>query len=98
MRVLLTVEMDTDKANAAIRDNRLGQVVQSTLEALKPEAVYFGAHNGKRTGFFVFDLADLSDIPTIAEPFFQELGAGIDVIPVMDFTEVQKGLQKFGAR
>jgi hypothetical protein len=98
MRVLMTVSMDTEKGSLAIRNNTLGQVMKTALDAVKPEAAYFGTKDGKRTGFIVFDLADPSDLPSVAEPFFQELGAAIDVVPVMDFNDVQSGLQKFGAR
>ncbi|HWG24612.1 DUF3303 family protein [Actinospica sp.] len=98
MRVLMTVSMDTEKANLAIRNNKLAEIMTSSLEAVKPEATYFGTKDGLRTGYIVFDLVDASDIPSIAEPFFQELDAKIDVIPVMDLADVQAGLQKYSAR
>lgn len=95
MRVLLTVELDTAKANAAITDKTLAETMSSVLEPLKPEAVYFGAQDGMRTGFIVFDLHEPSDIPSVAEPFFQKLGARISVIPVMNLDDVQEGLRKY---
>jgi hypothetical protein len=97
MRVLLTVAMDTDKANQAIRNNTLEQTMKSALDAVKPEAVFFAAKDGKRTGYIVFDLADPADIPGVCEPFFQELGAEIDLVPVMDLADVQAGLQRYAA-
>lgn len=96
MRVLMTIKMDTEKANKAIADDKLSQVMQP-IERLKPEAVFFGALDGKRTGFVVFDLENTSDIPSIAEPFFQELKAEIDFTPVMSIEEVQSGLQKYAS-
>jgi hypothetical protein len=48
-----------------------------------------------RTGYIVFDLKDASDIPGVAEPFFQELGAKVAFMPVMDVQDIQAGLQKF---
>lgn len=98
MRVLLTVRMDTEKANQAIAGNRLPEIMKSAFDRLKPEAAYFGAQDGLRTGFFVFDLKETSDIPTMCEPFFAELGARIDVTPVMDLSDVQNGLQKHASR
>lgn len=94
----MTVEMDTEKTNHAIRDNTMEKILDSALSALKPEAVYFGAKNGKRTGYIVFDLADPSDIPTACEPFFQDLDAKIELIPVMDVASVQSGLRKYAAQ
>ncbi|POX51129.1 hypothetical protein C3489_20560 [Streptomyces sp. Ru71] len=97
MRVLLTVQMDTDRANKAIKDQTLPDIMKSTLERLNPEAAFFGAKDGMRTGFIVFDLQDPAKIPTIAEPFFQELGARIEFLPVMNIDEVQAGLREYGS-
>jgi len=97
MRVLMTVEFETEKANHAIEDNTLPQIMKSAFEEIKPEAVYFGAKDGKRTGFIVFDLVDSTDIPSFAEPFFQSLNAKIDLTPVMDFADIQTGLQKYAS-
>ncbi|MCX4744015.1 hypothetical protein OG455_00550 [Kitasatospora sp. NBC_01287] len=97
MRVLLTVQMDTERANKAITGKTLAHTMQSVFERIKPEAAYFGAKDGMRTAFVVLDLKEPSDIPSIAEPFFQDLGAKITFIPVMNFDEVQAGLQKISA-
>jgi hypothetical protein len=97
MRVLLTVQMDTEKANAAIAENRLPEIM-AKLGELEPEAAYFGATDGMRTGFIVFDLQEPSDIPSAAEPFFQALGAKISLIPVMNLDDVQQGLQKYAGK
>ncbi|WP_211244586.1 DUF3303 family protein [Actinospica robiniae] len=96
MRVLMTVQMDTEKANKAIADKSLPQIMQSVLEQIKPEAVYFGALEGRRTAYIVFDLEDAAGIPAVAEPFFQHLHAKVDFVPVMDFKDVQAGLAKLG--
>ncbi len=98
MRMLMTVEMDTEKANKAIAENKLGEIMMSAFERIKPEAVYFGAKDGRRTGFIVFDLKEAADIPSVAEPFLQALDVRIDLIPVMDAQEVQAGLQKYASK
>ncbi|ARP71310.1 hypothetical protein LK07_17685 [Streptomyces pluripotens] len=95
MRVLLTVQMDTDKANKAIKDQKLAAILQSVVEPLNAEAVYFGTKDGMRTGFIVFELQEMTRIPTIAEPLFQELGAKIEFTPVMNFDDVHAGLQAY---
>jgi hypothetical protein len=82
MRVLMTVGLDTEKANQAAQANTLGKTIESAIGALKPEAAYFGSLHGKRTGFILF----------------QELGAEIDLTPVMSVSDVQLGLQKYNAR
>ncbi|WP_370070048.1 hypothetical protein [Streptacidiphilus sp. MAP5-3] len=94
MRVLLTAEMDTEKANKAIKDNRLPDIMKRAIGSLQPEATYFGAKDGRRTAFIVFDLKEPSDIPSVAEPLFAELDAKVELIPVMNFDDVQAGLSK----
>ncbi len=94
MRTMLTVRMPVEAANAAVEDGRLGKVIAATMERLKPEAAYFTAVGGDRGGYIVFDLKHPSDIPSICEPFFVELGAKIELTPVMTPEDVQAGLAK----
>ncbi len=77
-----------------IKDGRLGKIMSTTIERLKPEAAYFTTMNGDRGGFIVFDLKHPSDIPSICEPFFMELGAKVELTPVMTADDVQAGLAK----
>ena len=93
MRMLMKVQMDTAAANRAIGDGTLPKLLRSTMEHLKPEAAYFTTSDGARTGYLVFDLTDPAQIPAAAEPFFMELQAKIDFVPVMSAEDVQTGLQ-----
>jgi hypothetical protein len=88
--------MDTEAGNAAIDSGELPNVMGQAFERLQPEAAYFTAEDGVRTAFFVFDLADESDIPVIAEPFFHTLKAKLTWSPVMNREDLQAGLQKLG--
>jgi len=97
MRILMTVQFDTEKASKAIEGQSMATFMESVIERLKPEAAFFGAKDGMRTGFIVFDLQQPSQIPTVVEPFFQKLGARIDLMPVMDFDDVRIGLQAYGS-
>ena len=63
------------------------------MRDLQPEAVYFTAQDGKRTGFIVFDLKDESDIPADGEPFFMGVQASIEG-PAMTPADVAAGLEK----
>jgi hypothetical protein len=92
MRTLLRVTLDTDAGNRAILDGSLAKTIGQFVEKTKPEASYFGPHGGKRSAMFVFDLQDSSQIPAIAEPFFIGLGADIELGPVMNLEDLQKGL------
>ncbi len=92
MRMMMKVQMDTEATSRSLEDGSGPQLLQETLERLQPEAAYFGAENGVRTAFIVFDLQDPSQLPTISEPLFMKLKANIQMFPVMDREDLQKGL------
>jgi hypothetical protein len=94
MRMMMKVQVPTAAGNAAIKDGTLGQIMGSSLEALKAEAAYFTAEDGMRTGLFFFEMDDSSDIPPAAEPFFLGLDATITLSPVMNAQEMQAGVAK----
>lgn len=96
MRMLLKVSMPVDKSNAAVKDGTLQKTMQSTMDALKPEAAYFTTIDGKRTALIVFDMKNPSDMPSIAEPLFQNLEAGVSLTPVMNADDLQAGLKQAG--
>ncbi len=92
MRMLMTVQIPTATGNAAIKDGSLPKIVGASLDALKAEAAYFTTRNGMRTALIFFDMADPSDMPPAAEPFFMGLGASITLEPVMSATEMRAGV------
>jgi hypothetical protein len=94
MRTLMKVKIDTEAGSRAIQDGSLPQLMQETLGALRPEAAYFGPENGVRTAFIVFDLQDPSQLPSITEPLFSKVKATVEMFPVMDQEDLQKGLQQ----
>jgi hypothetical protein len=94
MRMLLKMQMDVEAGNRAIKDGSFGQMLERVMEQIKPEAAYFTAIDGKRTGLIFFDLKDPSQIPSVAEPFFMTVGAQIELVPVMTPEDVQRGLEE----
>lgn len=94
MRMLMKVQVPTEAGNAAIQDGSLPETMKSVLGALKAEAAYFTAEDGMRTALIFFEMADSSDIPAAAEPFFMKLNAGITLVPVMNAEEMQRGVGK----
>jgi hypothetical protein len=72
-------------------------VMQSMMEKLKPEAAYFGPEDGKRTAWIIFQMDDPSQLPAISEPLFSEFNARVEVFPVMDRDDLEKGLSALGS-
>jgi hypothetical protein len=70
MRMLLEVEFPVEPFNSMVRDGTVGQKLQEILGEIKPEAAYFTERDGHRGGILVVDLADPSQVPQLAEPFF----------------------------
>jgi hypothetical protein len=58
--------------------------------------MYFTTFDGRRTAYMIFNLPDPSDIPPFAEPFFMALQAEVELAPVMDGADLQKGLSQLG--
>ncbi|MBA2768500.1 MAG: hypothetical protein H0U35_05105 [Sporichthyaceae bacterium] len=94
MRMMMKVQMDTAATSRAIQEGRLPEVMQSIMAVLKPEAAYFGPDSGVRTAFIVFDMTDPAQLPSISEPLFGEFNARIEIFPVMDQDDLQRGLSE----
>jgi len=94
MRMLMKVQIPTGAGNEAIKDGSLPEIFGSSLDALNAEAAYFVAEDGMRTALIFFEMADSSQIPPAAEPFFIGLGASISLLPAMNADEMRTGVGK----
>ena len=92
MRMMIKFALPVESSNAAIRNGKLQKAFQQLAEDLKPEAAYFTPLGGERAGFFVVDMRESSQVAEIAERFFLGLNAKIEMIPVMNVEDLQKGL------
>ena len=90
MRFLVKVTMPVEAGDALAKKGALARTLQSIIGELKPEAVYFGPENGKRTGFIFVDIKEPSQIPAVVEPFFLALNAQVELCPVMKPEDLQK--------
>ncbi len=96
MRVMAKISIPVESGNSGIRNGSLPRVMQQAAERWQPEAMYFTTFDGKRTAFIIFDMPDSSSIPPFAEPFFMELNAEVQISPVMNGEDLQKGLSALG--
>ena len=88
MRFLFKISIPVEAGNKAAKDGF--SIINTILEQQKPEAAYFVAENGKRTGIVVMDMSDVSQLPAIAEPWFLALNASIEVTPAMNPDDLKK--------
>jgi hypothetical protein len=81
MRFLFKVSIPVESGNAAAKDGF--KAIQTILDQQKPEAAYFIAEGGRRTGILILNMDDVSQIPAIAEPWFLALNAAVEATPAM---------------
>ena len=91
MRFMLSFQMPTERANALIKEGTFAQTMQSIMEDIKPEAVYFTNLDGARGGIFFINMDDASELPGMVEPLFHALDAPIKLQLVMTPEDLQKG-------
>ncbi|MEV6728875.1 MULTISPECIES: hypothetical protein [unclassified Streptomyces] len=92
MRVMLRAHLDTAATNDGIKSGALPQAMKKLMDTIKPEAAYFGLHEGVRSCWIVFDLQDSWQMPPLMEELFLQFNAEIEVGPVMNAEDLAKGL------
>lgn len=90
MRFILHISLPVEKFNQAVRDGTAGQKIRSILEDTKPEATYFAAEGGKRGGFLVVNMSEVTEMPRLAEPWFLHFDATVEFLPVMEPQELAR--------
>ena len=92
MRLMINFTIPLSAGNELVSSGKIGQNFNSLIEQFKPEASYFFAENGQRSGFMVIEMGDSSDLARVAESFWFGLQADISVTPVMNGEDLAKGL------
>jgi hypothetical protein len=97
MKFLMTVTMPLEPFNTLIRNGMIEETMGELVKATKPESAYFTATDGFRSGVFIVNMNDASEIPGLAEPWFLKLNATMDMRPVMSPEDLMKaGLDDIG--
>jgi Domain of unknown function (DUF3303) len=96
MRMMLRWTVPVERGNEAIKDGTMTETIEALIAELKPEAAYFWPELGERAGMMVFDMADSSDVPVVAERLFQNLDASVEFVPVMNADDLKRALSKVG--
>jgi len=97
MRMILQATCSNDVFNAAVKDGSAGAKMQRILAKAKPEAAYFTEFGGMRTAILIVDLAEASQIPAFAEPWFLLFNAKVEIHPAMTLQDLgAAGLEALG--
>jgi len=90
MRFVVHVSFPPEKFNRAVLDGTVGAKMGKILDEMKPEAAYFCAMDGKRGGFLVVNMNDVSEMARLAEPWFLHFDATVEFLPAMTPADLQK--------
>lgn len=92
MRIMVRFRFPAEAGNELIESGKVAKVMELLAKDLKPEAAYFYPDLGERGGFFIIDMQESSQVAGVAERFFFGLGAEVELTPVMNTEDLQKGL------
>ena len=99
MRMLVHAKFPHEPFNAAVRNGTAGKTLQKILGEIKPEAVYFTEHEGRRSALMVVEVADPSKVPGLAEPWFLSFNADVEFRIVMSPEDLSRaGLDALGKK
>ena len=99
MRMLLNVQMPHEPFNTLVRHGKAGPILGKILEEIKPEAAYFTEQGGKRGAILIVEVAEPSQVPSIAEPFFLHFDADCHFQIVMSPEDLKKaGIDALGKK
>lgn len=99
MRMLVQAKIPHEPFNTAVRNGTAGKTIQRILDEIKPEAVYFTEYGGLRSAIMIVDLADPSNVPRLAEPWFLSFNADVEFHIVMSPEDLSRaGLDALGKK
>jgi hypothetical protein len=78
MRMMMLVDLPLEPFNSAVRNGTAEPKLKQILDDAKPEAVYFGEREGRRSGVIIVNLNSPSEIPKFAEPWFLTFNAEVE--------------------
>ena len=99
MRMLFNITIPNAPFNAAVKDGTAGAKLDRILKAIKPEAIYFTAHDGLRGAVAAIEVSDASKIPSLCEPWFLTFEAKVETRIAMTPDDLKKsGLDSMGKK
>ena len=78
MRFMMLLQFPIEPFNSLVRNGTAGAKIKQIMEAVKPEAAYFSARDGRRGGILIVNMDSPSDMPRLAEPFFLTFNAEVE--------------------
>ena len=77
MKMIMISEFPPEPFNSHVRDGSIGNIIGKIVKTLDFESLHFVELDGCRGSVGVFTIADSSEIPRYAEPFFLSFDAQV---------------------
>ena len=90
MRFLVKATIPVEAGNALVRDPNFSKRMESLMGDIKPEAAYFAVEGGQRAMYLIVQMAEASQLPSLAEPLWLSLEATVEFIPLMNQADMAK--------
>ncbi|MBJ6726134.1 panthothenate synthetase [Geomesophilobacter sediminis] len=99
MRMLLNIKFPNEQFNQAVRKGNCGSLISRIVEEARAEAVYFTEQDGQRSVIMVTEVTEPSKIPALAEPWFLNFNATVELRIVMSFDDLKRsGIDDLGRK
>ena len=99
MRMIMNVRIPHEPFNTLTKKGKAGEILQTIIQELKPESIFFTEQGGTRGAVAIIDVNDPSEIPSFSEPFFLNFNADCEFRVAMSPEDLGKaGLEDLGRK
>jgi len=99
MKMVMITEFPPEPFNSHVRNGTIGDIIGKIVETLDFESLHFVELDGCRGAVGIFEIAESSEIPTYAEPFFLSFNAEVRFRIAMTPTDLgNAGLDALGVK
>ena len=92
MRLMMKFVIQVERGNETAKDGTQMKAIEALLKATNAEAAYFTMIDGERGGYIFFEEADQAQLTLLNEPMMAALDAAIEIVPVLSFDDLKRGL------
>jgi hypothetical protein len=92
MRFLVRAQIPTEAGNILVKRPKFLEEIEGYMKKVSAETAYFFESGGDRTFAFIVNIESADKIPFIAEPLFQDIGAKVELHPVMLLEDLKKAV------
>lgn len=99
MRFIVHIVIPHDPFNDYVREGIAGERLQAVIRETRPEHIWLTDQDGQRGAVAIYDIAEASGVPSIAEPWFLTFEADCTFQIAMTPDDLASaGLEELGRR